>query len=542
MPVTQSETEVLNSVKGTEWSRHELAELSLKLNGKPLNLTDHKLMWPLYDNDAMTTLFMTGRQVTKSTTLAGIIALSVFFIDCFKSLFVAPLKSHTYNFSTLYLGPFLGGSPILRKRLAINNVLLKKLSNGSRMHLGYCANGVDRIRGISVDEINWDEVQDIPLEIVFPVVQECMSASEYKRLRFCGTPKTKSNPIHNLWDKSSQGEPAIKCSRCVGWNIPDEEHIFDMLAEKGPICYHCNRLLRHEDILNPTWIHASPRRVDEKPGYHVPQIVIKRHLRKKDWGLLWEKYITYPKYMFANEVLGISFDTGGQLITLKELEDLCTFDPITLKSYRKGDYINVCAGVDWGVTGVRSFTVLVILGLTPYKRWKLLYFHKFLDTNPINQINKIVEELINWKVDMYGGDFGIGHTNNWLIRDKWCPKRVKKVAEYCYVKSKFMLSWSRNHSRFSLDKTMSLNQLLFNMKDGEIQFPKHPKIDQVFSDILAEREEIREGVYTINKVFVHNPDVPDDFLHAINFAQITSKRLAKMVLVRRGGDESLMQE
>ena len=110
------------------------------------------------------------------------------------------------------------------------------------------------------------------------------------------------------------------------------------------------------------------------------------------------------------------------------------------------------------------------------------------------------------------------------------------MAEYNYVKSKFFLSWNKNVARFSLNRTLSINQLFYEMKEGKVLFPKSSNISQVFNDILAEYEEVREGPFGLNKLFRHAPETPDDFLHAINFAWITSKRLAKMLMVNYSDD------
>jgi len=513
------------------WEPHEIAEMSIVLNGEPLSLDKYKLMYPMYDEPALNTVYKTARQVTKTTTLSVLMTINCFFKRHYKSLYVAPLEQHVYRFSNLNVKPLLKHSPLIATQTdssAVRSVLVKTFTNGSIMHFGYCQNGVGRIRGISVDEINWDEVQDVLWDNM-PIVEQCMSASDYQIQRFCGTPLTLENPLEYLWMQSSQNEPIVKCSRCNKDNIPDIDYVFKMFSKDGPICCHCQELLRIEDILNARWVPADTDREDYFRGYHIPQIFVIRNLTKRSWKRIWINYNKYPKAKLANEVLGLSYDTGGRLLTLTELKKLCVEEP--KKSINKAKYINVCAGIDWGISAVTSFTVIVVLGLKSNLKWEVLYFYKFLETDTIYQIDTIAKILRYWQVDLVGCDHGVGHGNNQQLRRRWCKSNLHKLAEYNYVKSKFLIAWNKKASRFSLNRTMSLNNLFFEMKDKKILFPKTERVSEVFDDILAEYEEISEGPYGINKLFRHSPQVPDDYLHAINFGVISSKRLAQILIV-----------
>ena len=372
-----------------------------------------------------------------------------------------------------------------------------------------------------------------------PIVEECMGASDYKIQRFCGTPKSLENTMEHLWLQTSQNEPVVKCSRCSKHCIPDLDHAFDMIAEKGPQCYHCKRQLSVEDILNVEWVPGDPSREDYFLGYHIPRFLIVQNLTPKNWRNIWEKFTghNYSKAQFANEVLGLSYDLGGRLITLTELKELCQNEHIDYQKLDKSKYVNICAGVDWGISGITSFTTIIILGLKPGGTWDILYFYRFPHSDTYEQIIEIAKLLRAWKVDRVGCDHGVGHTNNNILRRKWCPTQLMKLNEYNYVRSNFYLSWNAKSTRYSLNKSMSLNNLFFELKDKKVLFPRTDKINVVFNDILAEYEEVSEGPFVINKIFRHPPEVPDDFLHSLNFAMVTSKRMAGMLMVDYKDDE-----
>ena len=418
----------------------------------------------------------------------------------------------------------------------MNSVMVRQLTNGSRLEFGYCQNGADRIRGTSVDEISWDEIQDIPWEIM-PVIEQCLSASKWRLQKYCGTPKTLDNAMEYLWHKSSQCEPVVICEHCKKDNVPsDPDETMKMISRDGPICMYCKRLLGINNIVNARFVSFNKSKENEFEGYHIPQIFIYNNLINDRWKDIWNSYEDYMgrsggKAYFVNEVLGISYDKGAKLITQSELNDLAILQPVEPDKLSSQKYRNICAGIDWGISAVTSFTVIVIVGLRGDNKWDLLYHYKFLDSDTLTQIDEIVKILRRWRVDICGCDHGVGHTNNNEIRKRWSNDQLYKVCEFNYVKSNFLLSWRKDVSRYSLDKAKSLNNLFFEMKDGKILFPKTNRIQEVFSDILAEFEEVREGPTGISKIYSHPPEIPDDYLHAINFAIIVSKRMAKLLVV-----------
>ena len=513
-----------------ELKPHNVAEITLKLKGRFLDLSQYKFIHPIYDNqNYVKIIFKTGRQVSKSTSLASLIILNCFYKPHYNSLYVAPLEQQTYRFSNLYIKPFIQESPLIRRKLekgTVHSVMVKAFTNGSTMFFSYCQNGVDRIRGISVDEINWDEIQDILYDHI-PVVEQCLSASQYRIQRFCGTPKTLENTIEYLWMQSTQNEPLIKCERCGFDNIFDDDNIFDNISYEGVICRKCKKVFSLENINKIQWVTKSPDKKDFFEGYHIPQIIVPRNLTEKNWRIIWDNFEKYPRAKFANEVLGISWDSGGRLITISDLIRLKVLEPKTQIAKKK--YLNVVAGVDWGISAINSYTVIIVLAMNPNFIAEVLFFYKFHTTDTVEQLNGIAKILTYWYVDIVGCDHGVGHANNQQLRRLWCPNEPTRVVEYNYVKANFLIKYNEDTGRYSLNRTETLNLLFYELKDQKILFPNVDKIQEVFDDILAEYEEIQDTPYGTSKVFRHPPEVPDDYLHALNFAYTTSKMMAGML-------------
>jgi hypothetical protein len=133
----------------------------LNWEGQPYTLEDHAPFEAMFRLDMPQQLvFMTGRQVSKSTSIASHGVITSIAIPNFKTLFVTPLFEQIRRLSTQYVGPFINNSPV--KSLWINtesrnNVLSREFANGSRMTFSHAFLDVERIRGVAADVVAIDE-------------------------------------------------------------------------------------------------------------------------------------------------------------------------------------------------------------------------------------------------------------------------------------------------------------------------------------------------------------------------------------------------
>jgi phage terminase large subunit GpA-like protein len=165
----------------------------------------------------------------------------------YTSLFVSPSAMQTKVFSVTRIDDIIDVSPALRAlkdtRLTYN-LLEKSFINGSKIYLRYAFLSADRIRGLSVNSLFLDEIQDLLTELL-PVIEETTSHHKSPFFLYSGTPKTFDNTIEKLWSKSStQNEWAIPCDAHTPtyWNILGIKNI----GKNGPICSKCGKLLNPE--------------------------------------------------------------------------------------------------------------------------------------------------------------------------------------------------------------------------------------------------------------------------------------------------------
>lgn len=527
-----------------------LLPLVLNLNGKPYSIKDHFPFSPLFRTLApKNQVWCTGRQVSKSTSLAAqgvVLANSVPF---FKTLFVTPLYEQIRRFSNNYVRPFIDQSPIKSQWCGTsteNSVLQRSFKNNSMMLFSFALLDADRVRGVSADRVCIDEVQDMDPDHI-PIIQETMSYSRYATGSFTGTPKTLDNVIFGLYKRSSQAEWFIKCPHCSYWNITSRDHDLDAMigpynihiSEKypGTVCAKCQK------PINPRygrWVHRNPERRWQFAGYHVPQIILPLHFSDPEkWSTLLlkrEGFGNMTQAQFYNEVMGESIDTGQKLISETELKAACvldwenakTPDPKCLENL--DHYKHRILAVDWGGGGEAgvSFTVLAVMGFRHDGSMDVLWAKRLLIGG--DHLAEAVE-CMKWsqlfKCDFVAHDYtGAGTVRETVMvqagfnLDRVMAMRlVRSAAQDLLV---YKPPTPINHrAHYSLDKTRSLLYTCQAIKLKQIRFFHYDWTSQdspgLISDFLAlveNKADSRSGsdIYTITR----NTLLTDDFAQAVN--------------------------
>ena len=519
---------------GSDWVQDYLY-----LDGKPFSLLNHPFAVDIYDQDNPSLLMITCRQVGKSTTIANMLTMRSCLTPYWKQLFLTPQQEQTQRFSQARYDRVLTQSPRLRGRWVDTSVesrvLYKRFKNGSECYLSYAATNADRVRGITAQEVFYDEVQDMDYDGVIPVVSEVQSSFDVAYERFCGTPKTMENTIERLWQQSTQTEWAIRCDGCGKFSMLLDPRCFGL---KGPICTACGA------YLNPrhgVWVdqrifpegHKGPFR----KGFHISQPMIPLNVpasMPKDsrsqaialgrWNRILAKYETYSQSKFMNEVMGRSDSLGVRLITLEELNAFCLDYAITDVPMSNKSYDAIVAGVDWSGGGAdgNSLTVLYIWGVLRGNdmhrvRLETLYFKIYDSTNPISSgiIDDIIRKCPHYQVDLVIGDAGGGALANDYLRGA-LGERARQVqykggAGSAATATKPPFYWNKR-DRYIAERTNMLDHFLVYVKNGGARFANAKQMAAPFEHVLSVYEEETSSG---NRVWKRTAGMPDDALHAM---------------------------
>jgi len=547
-----------------------LLPLLFSLKGKPYSLDNYFPFEPFFRTRIpRATLLKTGRQVSKSTSLAAQGISTAISMPYFSTLYVTPLYEMIRRFSHNYVREFIESSPskeLLVSEDLAQNVLQRQFNNGSNMYFSYAFLDAERTRGIPADKNAIDEVQDIQYDFL-QIIHETLSGSPYAVKAYSGTPKTLDNTMEKLWQDSSQAEWIIKChhSGCNYWNVPSLSH--DLLKMLGPwheeisekipgvVCAKCRK---HLNPRSGRWVHAYPERRWLFSGYHIPQIILPMHYANPEkWDILIGKSQGRANTTFTtflNEVCGESYDEGSKLLSETDLKAAAVLP--WPNDWRKaadqiGGYVRRVLAVDWGGGGGTlkatgdsgksrtSFTSLAVLGYRADGIIDVLWGMRSLKTHDYYYESQLVVETLNrfrcsHLVHDYGGAGAIRET--FVHQAGWPAENIVPIAYHTTAKHNIMTFHpaTESHPRhwYSVDKSRALVLTSQCIKFGLIRFFQYDfkSADDagLIRDFLALLEEKIDGRGTTDRyVIVRHPNLPDDFAQAVNIGSCALWHIAK---------------
>lgn len=533
--------------------------LLLSIKGKPLILDNHYPFDPFFRTKVpKRTLLKTGRQVSKSTSLASQGITQSTTIPHFSTLYLTPLFEQVRRFSQNYVGRFIEQSPVRELFMSSgenNSVLQKTFSNYSQMIFSFAYLDAERTRGISADKLAIDEIQGFDIGFL-PIVQETIAASlDWGIEQYSGTPLSLENTLEKLWTESSMAEWVIKCHHggCGHWNIPALEYDFeamlgphhDDISEETPglVCAKCRKPLRPRPPSQGgfgRWEHRFRDRRWDFAGYHVPQTIMPMHYARPDkWKILLNKQ--RRRVTFMNEVAGESYDHGSRLVTLSDVKKAaCLPWPCELAEAKKaplGRYLHRIIAVDWGGGGVnrgksefelQSYTTYAVCCLKSDLTVDVIFGRRNEEPNDHSgDVDITLQLLREFRASHVAHDYsGAGVVRETLLKDAGLP--MTRILPVAYVgPAKFgivnfkppTLKHPRPH--YTMDKTRALNYLCQFIKSGIVKFFAYdyksvddPGLLHDFMRLIEDKKDSGSG-RTSYKI-LRDPSGPDDFAQAVN--------------------------
>ena len=500
--------------------------------GMSYQFWDRPFMMQIFDDPHHLIGLVTARQVSKSTTLAADSLIHCETWAPYTDLIVTPSQDQTRKFSHDRLGPTIETSPAVRAQISpsnLSNVFEREFYTGSKIYLSYAKDNADRTRGITADGVKFDEVQDMILSRVEPVVSESMFTSHHQRKMYSGTPKSMSNGIEQrVWRQSDQREWMVRCHH--HGPLPLHQKLtLDNVGLKGPICKRCGSEL---DTLDGQWVRTSTRTEQGKEphihGYHIPQIIFPTRdveIHPGFHGFLnWRQLLidleTEDEATILNEKFGESADSEERPIKEDELRTLCDETLHMASEYEPWmQGTHTFAGIDWGF-GLQSATVLVIGQFKPGspKLFDNVFMKRYKkkDADPKYCVPDMVRLMRLFRVHRCHADWGGGFGLNSQIRDVmgedflttnfWGPIKSKQI-KFNPDLNAFLLNRTAHLARFF--QALKRRQMRMHMSWNDFK-PYAQDLLNVF------REERKDGTM----YFDHKDEEPDDVLHAMCYCWI----------------------
>jgi len=467
----------------------------------------------MHDDSATRRVWLCSRQVGKSQGGAGEAVTIPVIHPGHRVLYVAPYEDQVRKYSYDKIGPTIKSSAIIMSQIeGADNVYEKEFRGGGRLYMKWARNSADGIRGISsINFIHYDEIQDLNLDLIEPVIDNVCFAVEQSRKLLSGTPKSFANDAHRAWIKSDQREFLVACRHHspVKWINLGIRNI----GKHGPVCHHCGSPL---DVLDGRWVAMNPK--SKVAGFHVSQLHAKiSHINQNKWDELLYKFENYPEDKLLNEVFGLSADSAEQPITQAMIAQACDSSRPMSHEYLAQHRTAPCyAGIDWGHG--EAATAIAICQL--YKgKTRYLYFQKWegAQCNPSVCIPEILDVLRRFEVVKAHCDFGGGFGLNEDISLAFGADRVT-TNMWASPKSK-EVSWSQKHGqapRLTANKSVAFSSWIRDLRRGRIDLPAYGSIHPTFTqDIENVRTELR-----VDGTLVYVKAGNEDALEAAIYARI----------------------
>ena len=493
----------------------------LYLEGKPFSMDALPFMVPIFNCGAERQMMMTGRQVGKSTLLSAKVVSKMSATPHHSMLYVAPRLDQVAEFSKAKLTAMISGSPNIRNYFINASVeqqaRSKQFLNYAAVVLRSCYLNPDGIRGITANDIYIDEVQDIILENI-PVIEECSSRKFPRSIFYTGTPKTFDNTIEKKWRESSQHYWAVKCNSCNHWNVPLG---MENIGKESLVCAKCGRPINALEGM-----YAAKVPTKKFIGFHISQMMI---AGAPGTGVPWSRIIDkledplYGLAKFHNECLGFSYDIGSKLLTESDLVACSYADEmpeLTIERKAEWGIYTPVAGVDWGVLGGNTRTVLTIGGLQPEGNLRVMYAKKFpVDQDPVMQIDEICSICNQAGVAVIAADRGNGHVANSLLRKNLAFARVAEI-EYKAKVNEGMI-YNNKTKTWITDRTRALAGVIIDIKTGKIRFPAYNVMGTFHEDLLTLSCKYNDNLRAYQ--ILRENEVPDDFAHAVAYLRLAGR-------------------
>jgi hypothetical protein len=503
------------------------AESTYLLDGQKFRLTDRHYLKPIYDSSIEEGMIMSGRQVEKSTTVSTHMANYTLLIPFFKGLYFSPLNDQVKVFSKERLGKLYEYSQedVVKKNFIDKNcsqaVFYKEFTNGSVNYFRHCFEMGDNIRGLTVNGLFGDEIQDIHIDAM-PVVKETQShaleaGARMKVTWYTGTPKTYSNTIQQYWDRSTQNEWIVKCPHCGTYQIMG----IKSLSPHAFICRKCAKDIPKFNIINGFWYALQPGK--KLQGFRISQLMVP-WIRPED---IWDKYTSYSPEKFHNEVLGRSFENAEKPFTPLVLAQMSN-NNFSLYPRAEREFANVpiFMGVDWG-TGEKSFTVVSIFAYNRDGKFQMLYTKRYCrgeELDPDYQMKDIAHLMQLFKIAYCIVDWGFGFVQYKKLQGIFGSRLA---ACYYSFNQREEKKYDPKQQRWVVNRTRIIEKYISECKKINIVWAGHDKDDftWLFDHHLAELAEYRKSQNGRSEdlIFNHPEGQPDDGLHSCVYAWLASQ-------------------
>jgi len=350
----------------------EWTEANRVLKGEPFSFQDRPYLLPLYRDTSSHIIVVKGRQIELTEWIVSWLLQNLTTFSHTVGIYTAPRADQVRRFSRDRMRKAIKDAPLLRHNLEVAReeegkeaITRIPFSNDSLLYMYSAWGDFSAIRNIPADFAAIDEMQDVQAEAI-PVIESALSHSKHRRMIMVGTASEAGSQFSKLWEQSTMCE-------------------WDQEAQ--------------------TWIAQKPEN-HPYSGYHFTQEMAPwiRTLSPSDPNSIEAKRLRWSERRFLNEVLGLFYAGMAKPLLPEDLLRCRAFELSMMN--RLTPPFRSYMGVDWG--GGIGRTVVWIMALDEWNRWRLLYVHRFTEKDLMRQAEVVSNLIPLFNVKQCVADLGYG--------------------------------------------------------------------------------------------------------------------------------------
>lgn len=572
----KNENQLFHEVKNSflDYDPAYFIQNNLILDGKPFRVLDNgwKFMADIYRYIALQStrrngkpvVFCKGRQVG-ATMMAG--ALDLYFTNSgifshpnIRVAHLFPALHHVKKFSQDKLEGLIKDAKddfINRNKLeteaAVDNITMKQFKTGTLWIDSTGADG-DRLRGMTLDIIFYDEIQDMH-QLAIENVNKTLTSAKYGQIGngvqiFFGTPKERGSYFHKIWEMSDQRYYHLGCENChqtYPFYLPDDDRWRDIWIDQGlagveglpgegvssagyiiqcPLCGHKQHKIAAIEL--GEWVPSRDPDECAYTGFHINQLYIPYINKQKIESLMPENNPSASERAWNNEVVGEFFAGAGLPLTRDDIYQYARDDKRSFSKRIDAKEKITYLGVDWGgkidndnIDRGQSFSCCVVLSAMPDGTLLVEHAHKLRQHN-FNYKKETIQEMYR----RFGIKRGI---SDWfygqdVVMDIQTVYRDKFLGAQGSGALRNPIRFREDELMITYNKDLLIEELFDKIKKGKVRFPwksyEHIEwlIDHCTSMELSSKTVGGQPIKTYKK-----GPTPNDGLMALMYAYMAWK-------------------
>lgn len=433
-----------------------------------------------------------GRQVG-ATVMAG--ALDLYFTN--SGLFTRPPIKVAHMFPAIALahrfsqekleglirdakGDFINKNKLVSPNAAYN-LTTRQFNTGTLVVESMGVDG-DRVRGISLDVLFCDEIQDATTAAINNTTKT-LTASKYGQIGkgiqvFFGTPKEKGSFFETTWDMSDKRYYHLGCKNCqetFPFYLSGSDSWKDIWIHgytiKCPLCG--TEQHKVEAIERGKWVASKNSEEAKYVGFHINQLYIPNLTREHINDLMPKNNPNQSERTWNNEVIGEFYAGVGMPLTRTHIEMYCK-DPdrafaIRIKPEDKRTYL----GVDWGDktdehSKGQSFSCIVILSDAGDGTLLIEHAHRLRERSPNYKRETINEMYRRFGVKQGVSDIGFGQDIVRELQPIYNDRFLGAMGSGALINP---IKYREDELLITYNKDLMIEELFEKIKRGKVRFP-----------------------------------------------------------------------